>query len=94
MKALIARQLYQPALVLPLLTLMQWMVVLDFSVSQVSLLVLAKSAQLTYRGMLRGYRGVTRNLFAPTRSRRRAPLRNGAPGDAPCRDVPRVCHCG
>lgn len=68
MKALIERQLYQPVLVLPLLTLMQWMVLFDFSTTQVILMILAKSAQLTYRSLSRGYLRARRGLLAPPRS--------------------------
>jgi len=42
MKALIARQLYKPALVLALFGLVQLMVALDFNLGQVSLVAIAK----------------------------------------------------
>jgi hypothetical protein len=45
MKALIARQLYRPAVVLPLLILMRLMVTLDFNLTQVTLVVIVKSSQ-------------------------------------------------
>lgn len=42
MKALIERQLYKPSMVMPMLSLMQLMVSLDFNMSQVTLVALAK----------------------------------------------------
>jgi hypothetical protein len=45
MRALIERQLYHPAFVLPMVALMQLMVAFDFNVAQVSLVVATKSAQ-------------------------------------------------
>jgi hypothetical protein len=45
MKSLIARQLYRPAVVLPLLILMRLMVALDFNLAQVTLVVIVKSSQ-------------------------------------------------
>jgi hypothetical protein len=46
MRALIERQLYHPAFVLPMVALMQLMVALDFNVAQVSFVVASKSAQV------------------------------------------------
>jgi hypothetical protein len=48
MRALIARQLYQPAVVLPLLTLMRLMVTMDFNLAQVMLIVVAKGSQYVF----------------------------------------------
>jgi hypothetical protein len=48
MKALIERQLYRPALVLPLLILMRLMVTLDFNLTQVTLVVIAKGSQYVF----------------------------------------------
>ena len=45
MKALIERQLYRPAVVLPLLILMRLMVTLDFNLMQVTFVVVMKSSQ-------------------------------------------------
>ncbi|GGC61089.1 hypothetical protein GCM10011396_05080 [Undibacterium terreum] len=42
MKALIERQLYKPSMVMPMLSLMQLMVSLDFNMSQVTLVALAR----------------------------------------------------
>ena len=48
MKDLIERQLYRPALVLPLLMLMRLMVTLDFNLTQVTLVVIAKGSQYVF----------------------------------------------
>jgi Arc/MetJ family transcription regulator len=53
MRALIARQLYQPAVVLPLLLLMRLMVTLDFNLTQVMLVMMLKGSQAAYQFMLR-----------------------------------------
>jgi hypothetical protein len=45
MKAFIERQLYQPAVVLPMVGLMQMMVSHDFNLSQVSLMVATRGAR-------------------------------------------------
>jgi hypothetical protein len=45
MRALIERQLYHPAVVLPMVELMQMMVAQDFNLSQVGLLVATKGAR-------------------------------------------------
>jgi hypothetical protein len=45
MRALIERQLYHPAFVLPMVALMQLMVALDFNVAQVSMVIATKGAQ-------------------------------------------------
>jgi|GEM_PF-933551 len=45
MKSFIERQLYQPALVLPMVDLMQLMVSLDFNMGQVGLMVATRSAR-------------------------------------------------
>jgi hypothetical protein len=49
MKTLLGRVIYQPFLILPLLVLTQLMVTLDFSVTQVTLIVVAKTAHAAYR---------------------------------------------
>jgi len=49
MRALIARQLYQPAVVLPLLLLMRLMVTLDFNLAQVMFVMLFKGSQHAYQ---------------------------------------------
>ncbi|WP_028224367.1 MULTISPECIES: hypothetical protein [Paraburkholderia] len=45
MKSFIERQLYQPALVLPMVDLMQMMVSLDFNLGQVGLMVATRGAR-------------------------------------------------
>ncbi|KQR74350.1 hypothetical protein ASG35_19395 [Burkholderia sp. Leaf177] len=49
MKALIERQLYRPAVVLPLLVLMRLMVTLDFNLMQVTFVVVMKSSQYIFQ---------------------------------------------
>jgi hypothetical protein len=49
MKALIERQIYQPAVVLPLLMLMRLMVTLDFNLAQVMLVMIVKGSQHAYQ---------------------------------------------
>ncbi|HXZ07216.1 MAG TPA: hypothetical protein VEI25_04090 [Paraburkholderia sp.] len=46
MRDLIERQLYHPAVVLPMVSLMQLMVSLDFNLSQVGLVVATKGARV------------------------------------------------
>jgi hypothetical protein len=53
MRALIERQLYQPAVVLPLLVLMRLMVTLDFNLAQVTLVVVAKGSQYMFNMVFR-----------------------------------------
>lgn len=53
MKDLIARQLYQPAVVLPLLLLTRLMVTLDFNLAQVMFVMLLKGSQQAYQFALR-----------------------------------------
>jgi type IV secretory pathway VirB3-like protein len=53
MKSLIARQLYRPAVVLPLLILMRLMVTLDFNFAQVTLVVIVKSSQYVLGAVFR-----------------------------------------
>ena len=53
MKALIARQLYQPAVVLPLLLLTRLMVTLDFNLTQVMFVMVLKGSQHAYQFALR-----------------------------------------
>ncbi|SAK78781.1 hypothetical protein AWB81_03835 [Caballeronia arationis] len=53
MRALIERQLYQPAVVLPMLVLMRLMVTLDFNLAQVTLVVVAKSSQYVFKAVFR-----------------------------------------
>lgn len=53
MRALIERQLYQPAVVLPLLVLMRLMVTLDFNLAQVTLVVMAKGSQYVFKAVFR-----------------------------------------
>ncbi|SAK65003.1 hypothetical protein AWB79_03173 [Caballeronia hypogeia] len=53
MKDLIARQLYQPAVVLPLLLLMRLMVTLDFNLTQVVFVMVLKGSQHAYHFALR-----------------------------------------
>ena len=48
MRDLIARQLYQPAVVLPLLLLTRLMVTLDFNLAQVMFVVVLKGSQHVY----------------------------------------------
>ncbi|NLP64324.1 hypothetical protein [Paraburkholderia sacchari] len=45
MKSFIERQLYQPALVLPMVDLMQLMVSLDFNMGQIGLMVATRGAR-------------------------------------------------
>jgi type IV secretory pathway VirB3-like protein len=53
MRALIERQLYQPAIVLPMLVLMRLMVTLDFNLAQVTLVVFAKGSQYVFKAVFR-----------------------------------------
>ncbi|SAK47445.1 hypothetical protein AWB83_00860 [Caballeronia ptereochthonis] len=53
MKDLIARQLYQPAVVLPLLLLTRLMVTLDFNLAQVMFVMVLKGSQHAYQFALR-----------------------------------------
>ena len=53
MKALIERQLYRPAVVLPLLVLMRLMVTLDFNLMQVTFVVVMKSSQYMFHAVFR-----------------------------------------
>ncbi|AMM17820.1 hypothetical protein AX768_27080 [Burkholderia sp. PAMC 28687] len=53
MKALIERQLYRPAVVLPLLVLMRLMVTLDFNLMQVTFVVVMKSSQYLFQVVFR-----------------------------------------
>ncbi|SAK62230.1 hypothetical protein AWB76_03207 [Caballeronia temeraria] len=53
MKDLIARQLYQPAVVLPLLLLTRLMVTLDFNLAQVMFVMVLRGSQQAYRFALR-----------------------------------------
>jgi type IV secretory pathway VirB3-like protein len=53
MRALIERQLYQPAVVLPLLVLMRLMVTLDFNLAQVTLVVVAKGSQYVFKAVFK-----------------------------------------
>lgn len=46
MKSFIERQLYQPALVLPMVDLMQLMVSLDFNMGQIGLMVATRGARV------------------------------------------------
>jgi hypothetical protein len=48
MKAFLERQLYQPAVVLPMVDLMQMMVSHDFNLSQVSLMVATRGARAAF----------------------------------------------
>jgi hypothetical protein len=60
MKSFIERQLYQPALVLPMVDLMQIMVSVDFNLSQVGLMVATRGARAAYqrsRELLNGSQG-------------------------------------
>ncbi len=49
MKDFIERQLYQPALVLPMVDLMQLMVSLDFNMGQIGLLVATRGARAAFQ---------------------------------------------
>lgn len=53
MKALIERQLYRPAVVLPLLILMRLMVTLDFNLMQVTFVVVMKGSQYMFHAVFR-----------------------------------------
>jgi len=68
MKTLVVRVLYRPALILPLLVLTHLMVTLDFSLGQITLVVVAKGARFVYRGVMR----LSIRLFAYTPLRRLA----------------------
>jgi hypothetical protein len=69
MKTLVVRVLYRPALILPLLVLTHLMVTLDFSLGQITLVVVAKGARFVYRGViqlcirLRAYSSLRRPLI-------------------------------
>jgi hypothetical protein len=58
MKALIARQLYQPAVILPLLLLTRLMVTLDFNLTQVMFVVVLKGSQQAWHLVLQAARHV------------------------------------
>lgn len=49
MKSFIERQLYQPALVLPMVDLMQMMVSLDFNMGQVGLMMATRGARAAFQ---------------------------------------------
>ncbi|SDC01724.1 hypothetical protein [Paraburkholderia lycopersici] len=49
MKSFIERQLFQPALVLPMVDLMQLMVSLDFNMGQIGLMVATRGARAAYQ---------------------------------------------
>jgi hypothetical protein len=70
MKTLVVRVLYRPALILPLLVLTHLMVTLDFSLVQITLVVVAKGARFVYRGVIQlsGYTSL-RCLAISLRSR-------------------------
>jgi hypothetical protein len=53
MRALIERQLYRPAVVLPLLVLMRLMVTLDFNLMQVTFVVVMKGSQYMFQAVFR-----------------------------------------
>jgi hypothetical protein len=53
MKALIERQLYRPAVVLPLLVLMRLMVTLDFNLMQVTFVVVMKGSQYMFQAVFK-----------------------------------------
>lgn len=53
MKSLIERQLYRPAVVMPLLILMRLMVTLDFNLLQVTLVVMLKSSQYVFHAVFK-----------------------------------------
>ncbi|WP_438392178.1 hypothetical protein [Caballeronia sp. DA-9] len=53
MKALIERQLYRPAVVLPLLVLMRLMVTLDFNLMQVTFVVVMKSSHYMFQAVFK-----------------------------------------
>lgn len=53
MKDLIERQLYRPAIVMPLLILMRLMVTLDFNLMQVTLIVVLRSSQYVFHAVFR-----------------------------------------
>ena len=53
MRALIERQLYRPAVVLPLLVLMRLMVTLDFNLMQVTFVVIMKGSQYMFQAVFR-----------------------------------------
>ncbi|WP_309806701.1 MULTISPECIES: hypothetical protein [unclassified Caballeronia] len=53
MKDLIAKQLYQPAVVLPLLLLTRLMVTLDFNLAQVMFVMVLRGSQHAYQFALR-----------------------------------------
>lgn len=49
MKSFIERQLYQPAVVLPMVDLMQMMVSVDFNLSQIGLMVATRGARAAFQ---------------------------------------------
>jgi len=49
MKSFIERQLYQPALVLPMVDLMQMMVSVDFNMGQVGLMMATRGARAAFQ---------------------------------------------
>ena len=83
MKALIERQLYRPAVVMPLLILMRLMVTLDFNLLQVTLVVVLKSSQYVFHAVFRHH---------PVKGDR--PDRHDRPDRAQARCIQdKTCHC-
>jgi hypothetical protein len=80
MKSLIERQLYRPAVVMPLLILMRLMVTLDFNLLQVTLVVMLKSTQYVFHAVFRP-RAATRPDNRPERAK---PVRSMQE---------KTCHC-
>ena len=62
MKALIERQLYRPAVVMPLLILMGLMVTLDFNLIQVTFVAVLKSSQYVLHVVFRRRGGDARRV--------------------------------
>ena len=84
MKTLVVRVLYRPALILPLLVLTHLMVTLDFSLGQITLVVVAKGARFVYRWVIRLSADTALQRLA-TGLRSRAHLGNTMPGGCGCK---------
>ncbi len=65
MKALIERQLYHPAVVMPMMALMQLMVSTDFNLGQVGFVVATNGA----RAALQRSRELVGHVYGPVESR-------------------------
>jgi hypothetical protein len=85
MKALIERQLYRPAVVLPLLVLMRLMVTLDFNLMQVTFVVVMKGSHYMFQAVFRHRHGHAGTSNTNTISNARLPQVHAMHD--------KTCHC-